>query len=126
MYGSPHCDFTVKGKVTDTEGEPVPEVKVVVDAYNSWVDGIGKHYTNLDYTDTLFTDNKGCIEKSAILTVEPSEVRITVIDADGAENGEFDEVVLENLEVKQLKRGGNGWYQGAYEVDFEAVVEIDK
>ena len=126
MYGSPYCDFTVKGKVTEKEGEPVPQAKVVVDAYNSWVDGIGKHYTNLDYTDTLYTDSEGRIEKSTVLTVEPSEVRITVMDADGATNGKFDEVTLENLELKQLKRGGKRWYQGSYEADFEAIVDIEK
>ena len=126
MYGSPYCDFAVKGKVKDTDGEPVSEAKVVVDAYNSWIDGIGKHYTILDYTDTLYTDGSGYVEKAAILTGEPSEVRITIVDADGEENGKFDDVVLENLELKQLKRGGKGWYQGSYEIDFEVVVDIDE
>ena len=32
MYGQPHADFTVKGTVTDEEGEPVKGIKTVVDA----------------------------------------------------------------------------------------------
>lgn len=124
MYGSPYAMFDVKGKVAGQTGKPVTRAKVVIDAYNSWTDGEGVHRTNLEYTDTLFTDSKGMIKTSAMLSGGPDEVKIMIIDADGPANGKFEDCVLENVPVERLKKGRGAWDNGTYGIDFEAEVEV--
>ena len=124
MYGSPYAMFDVKGKVAGQTGKPVTRAKVVIDEYNSWTDGEGVHRTNLEYTDTLFTDSKGMIKTSAMLSGGPDEVKIMIIDADGPANGEFEDCLLENVPVERLKKGRGAWDNGTYGIDFEAEVEV--
>ena len=126
MYGTPHVDFSYKGKVSDENKKPVAGAKVVVDAYYSWTDGAGYDYTQLDYTDTLYTDSQGRVEKTVRLFDKSSNVVVTVTDVDGPENGEFDETVIENLQMQKVKDGTGAWYNGAYEMEFDATVKIKK
>lgn len=124
MYGSPYAIFDVKGKVTDQTGKPVARAKTVIDAYNSWTDGEGVHRTVLEYTDTLYTDSQGIIKTSAMLSGGPDEVKVMIIDADGPANGEFEDRVLENVPVEQLKKGRGAWNNGTFGIDFEAEVDM--
>ena len=123
MYGQPHADFTVKGTVTDEEGEPVEGIRAVVDAYFSWTDGAGNHYRELDYTDTLYTDSSGMVQRKTGLFDKSSDVTVTLTDVDGEKNGSFEEKVLEGLQMTQVKKGDDSWYNGAYELKFEATLK---
>lgn len=124
MYGQPHADFTVKGTVTDVEGKPVEGIRTVVDAYQKWTDDAGIEYSNLDYTDTLYTNVNGKIESRATLFSRPSEVMITISDMDGEENGgEFEEQVINDPEIKTVKKGDGEWYIGAYEASFKVTLK---
>lgn len=123
MYGQPHADFTVKGTVTDEEGEPVKGIKTVVDAYYKWTDHAGINYSQLDYSDTLYTDEKGQILKKATTFSKPGEIVVTLIDVDGEANGgEFEEQVINNLQAEQVK-DSDGWYTGGYETGFKATLK---
>lgn len=126
MYGTPHADFNVKGRVTDEDGKPVPGARTVIDAYYGWTDDLGIGYSNLDYTDTLYTDSQGHVYAAASIFDESSHVTVTVTDVDGLENGEFEETVIENLRMHKVKDGDGSWYGGAYEMEFEAVVKMKK
>ena len=126
MYGTPHVDFSYKGKVSDESKKPVPGAKVVIDAYFSWTDGAGFDYTQLDYTDTLYTDSRGNVEKTVTLFDKSSNVVVTITDVDGPENGEFEETVIDNLQMNKVKDGSGGWYGGAYEMEFDATVKMKK
>ena len=126
MYGTPHADFNVKGKVTDEDGKPVPGARTVIDSYYGWTDDLGISYSNLDYTDTLYTDSQGYVNAKAMVFGVSSHITVTVTDIDGPENGEFEEKVIENLHMHKVKDGDGSWYGGAYEMEFEAVVKMKK
>lgn len=123
MYGQPHADFTVKGTVTDEEGKPVEGIRTVIDAYLSWTDGVGNHYRELDYTDTLYTDSSGMVQRKTGLFDKSSDVTVTLTDVDGEKNGSFEEKVMEGLQMTQVKKGDDSWYNGAYELKFEATLK---
>lgn len=124
MYGQPHADFTVKGTVTDEEGKPVEGIRTVVDTYYRWTDGAGINYRQLDYTDTLYTDANGQVQRETSLFDKSSEIIITLTDMDGEDNGGlFEGQVIEGLEMKQVKKGDGSWYNGAYELDFDATLK---
>lgn len=123
MYGQPHADFTIKGTVTDEEGKPIEGIKAVVDVYENWTDGAGIHRSQLDYTDTIYTDSQGKIRRSTSI-FDKAEVNITLSDVDGAENGsEFEGWSIEGLEMKEVKEGDDSWYNGAYELDFSTTLK---
>ena len=127
MYGTPHSDFTYKAKVTDETGKPIEGIKTVIDVYYSWQDGAGFNYTNLDHTDTLYTNSEGVAERKATVFAQPSTVVVTLTDIDGEANGgEFEELVIDDLKTTQVKKGDKGWYGGAYELDFEAKMKKNK
>lgn len=120
MYGQPHADFTVKGTVTDETGTPIEGIKTVVDSYYEWVDDAGYSYSQLDFSDTLYTDAQGRIEMGAGL-FDKGRVVVTLTDVDGEENGgTFEEKVLDNVPLEQVEKGDGAWYNGAYEAVFEA------
>ena len=124
MYGSPHADFAVKGKVTDDTGKAVKGIKTVVDAYYGWTDDAGYSYTNLDYTDTLYTDSNGMVQCEATVFSKPTKLVVTLTDVDGAENGgEFEELVIDDFEINQVKKGDGSWYNGKYETEFNTRLE---
>ena len=104
-------------------GEPVEGIRAVVDAYFSWTDGAGNHYRKLDYTDTLYTDSSGMVQRKTGLFDKSSDVTVTLTDVDGEKNGSFEEKVMEGLQMTQVKKGDDSWYNGAYELKFEATLK---
>jgi hypothetical protein len=48
---------------------------------------------------------------------------VTLTDVDGEKNGSFEEKVLEGLQMTQVKKGDDSWYNGAYELKFEATLK---
>ena len=108
MYGTPTTDFTVKGKVTDSEGAPIKGIVVSSTGLHSFVDGTGL---------SAVTDENGAFVTN---TIKEFGVRGTLVftDVDGAENGgdfETYEKDLSKFPQTQLKEG-EGWYRGEYEV----------
>lgn len=122
MYGQPHADFTVKGTVTDEDGNPVEGIRTVVDSYLEWTDHAGYEYSQLDLTDTLYTGSDGKVQmKSSIF--DAGRLVVTLTDVDGEMNGgTFEEQVIEDLQVNKTKEG-EGWYTGAYEAEFKATLK---
>lgn len=108
MYGSPTVDFTVKGKVTDSEGTPIKGIVVSSKNVQSYGDGNGLNAVTDEKGE--FVTNK--VKESGVVGV------LVFTDVDGAENGgDFDtyEKDLSKLPKAQLKEG-KGWYNGEYEV----------
>ena len=52
-----------------------------------------------------------------------SDVTITLTDVDGEKNGSFEEQVIEGLQMTQVKKGDGSWYNGAYELKFDATLK---
>lgn len=129
MYGSPYADFNIKGTVTDEDGEGISDIQVIVDVYQSWTDDIDSTYTMLDYTDTLYTNDEGKVsKKNGYIFAEPAHVRITLNDnQEGIDNGgDFESKTLTNndgIKLRQTKKGGSGWYNGAFDADFNTTLK---
>ena len=116
MYGTPSADFSVKGKVTDESGRPIPDLQVI----------IGRRYyssTSVIYNQTYFpidtikTGSDGIYRMNAEGEFPPENLQVDVNDIDGeAGGGQFESasVVVKDIEYK----GGSGWYEG------EANIEV--
>lgn len=119
-YGTPHADYEAKGRVTDTEGNPLPGIKVqMLEDYD--VDSAGgiKLYPMYSEEDVL-TDESGYFHiRNSGFSRETLSIGFS--DIDGEENGgEFAvKVVTESLE--QVEEG-EGWNEGTFIVPEEMEV----
>ncbi len=105
-YGVPMARFEVKGKVTDTEEQPLKDIRVVVARY-----------------DTVRTDSAGHYEYYSDLSAREGIMPIEAIDMDGdANGGNFaSTTVYVTLSKKDFKDGGDGYELGkaTKEVNFK-------
>ena len=116
MYGCPTASFYVKGTVTDTANNPIPDIRVTVETWK------GKHKL---YTDTLFTDSIGAIDERnhQHITFPPDSVSIKFDDIDGEENGgEFQSEVL-SPEVIKISEAKGQWDGGSAKVEFDVKLK---
>ena len=116
MYGCPSADYKLVGDVKDVRTNPIPGIRVVFDRYPE-NEKYGK--------DTLYTDAKGHFEKD-LLDYDWNEGSIVKFeDVDGAENGSYRTKILtkDNLVIEQTEKGDNHWYEGAFSVHADAVLE---
>ena len=114
MYGTPSADFSVKGKVTDENGRPIPDLQVI----------LGRRYYNsnsvtYDHTyfpiDTVKTGSDGIYRMTAEREFPPENLQVDVNDIDGeAGGGQFESstLVIQNIQYE----GGDGWYRGKADV----------
>ena len=122
MYGVPSARYKVIGDVKNTSGNPVKGIRVVVDIVPS----------NPRENDTLYTDDKGHFEKDPLRYDWPDDLeKVTVKfeDVDGAENGSFrtKELKRSDLQVKQTEKAGKGgWYEGAFTITADAVLDNEE
>lgn len=123
-YGTPHADYEAKGRVTDTEGNPLPGIKVqMLEDYD--VDSAGgiKLYPMYSESDVL-TDESGYFHiRNSGFSRETLSIGFS--DIDGEENGgEFAvKVVTESLE--QVEEG-EGWNEGTFIVPEEMEVVLER
>ncbi|MBP3425067.1 MAG: radical SAM-associated putative lipoprotein [Alistipes sp.] len=106
-YGTPSVDFTVKGKVTDSEGTPIKGIVVSLETDSGTVMQSTTTATDGTFTTTK-TDDWLFYDSVLIFT-----------DTDGEANGgDFAtyEVEVEELPKTKVKEGDGNWYQGEYEV----------
>jgi putative lipoprotein (rSAM/lipoprotein system) len=111
MYGSPVVDFSVKGKVMDSEGNPIPGIEISYD-YSSH-----KVYTlkdgSFDYT-------------SEDLGFEMETVTLSFTDIDGEENGGDFQSKEVAVERQQTEPGDGGWNYGKFEAENVEIVMTKK
>ncbi len=115
MYGSPHCDLTVKGVVTDERENPIEGMQVKAVQVMPKQSGV-----ELDeYEYELFnsrTDNAGKFEFGGTVTsFENPDVYVITEDIDGEENGGFFTPETLKVDIVKVKDGDGDWYFGAYE-----------
>lgn len=104
MYGVPHLDAEIKGRVTDVAGNPIPgiEVGLVGDPGASVV-------------DPTTTDAEGCYAVSGRVFAPNPTLRFA--DVDGEANGGLfatREMTVELSERDRIRRGDGSWYMGVY------------
>lgn len=106
MYGTPHVDLSVAGRVTDSEGVPIPGIEV----------GRAPEHSSIPFQPIASTgaDGRYEIETSAF---PGSLLDLRFVDSDGEANGgDFasQELRLKFGEEDRVKEGDGPWYGGAY------------
>ena len=107
-YGTPTVDFTVKGRVTDAQGNPIKGIVVSST-------GVKNYGAETVLEAVTAEDGSFATEKVTAFSVYG---KLVFTDTDGAENGgEFTTktVDLQTLPKTQITEGGS-WYKGEYEV----------
>ncbi len=103
-YGSPHADFEIKGRVMDEAGEPVEDIKVVIQD-DEW--GDPEHPLAVGITDA---DGRYDIDGGWF---GDDNLTVAVEDIDGDDNG--GEFAAQEKKIKIDKGdyvGGKGWFRG--------------
>lgn len=119
MYGSPNAEWTVKGKVTDEDNNPVPGLQVVL---GDRLDNGEGPVSNETYRtlDTLRTQADGTYSVSRY-GFPVQTLQVDIHDIDGADNGgQFEDasVIIRNIE----NGGGKGGYSGHTEIDVPDII----
>ena len=127
MYGCPHSDYRVSGKVTDKDGKPIEGISVrQYQSSGPTEDGtaILDGWESEELTTTL-SDGTFLIERE--LTSFGGDEELIFRDIDGEANGgEFEDKPVK-ITPKQVKKGDGSWYGGSYEAkDVNVVLEIKK
>lgn len=120
MYGSPYAKFQVKGTVTSEADEPLKGIQVIV--RTEWDnDPIA--------ADTLYTDEKGEFQTKELGTGGIGKQKVYFHDIDGEENGgtfKSDSIALKDMDMKQIEKGDNNWYNGKYEFTTKTPVKLSE
>lgn len=120
MYGSPYTKFQVKGTVTSEANEPLKGIQVIV--RKLWDN-------NPMWADTLYTDEKGEFQTQESRFGGINEQKVYFHDIDGEENGgtfKSDSIALKDMDMKQIEKGDNNWYNGKYEFTPKHPVKLSK
>lgn len=99
-YGTPSATFSVKGKVTDDEGKPIPGIEVQLEK---------------DY-DKQLTDEQGNFEfvKSLTFHIDEKPMPLRFTDIDGPENGSFEPATVDVQFTQNPDVKPGSWYQGDF------------
>ena len=124
-YGSPTANYSVKGKVTDEQGNPVPELEVTLSAVISQTLAGGRYqeYVRLMNGSSFKTDQHGNYD-FWLHGWPTNELQINVKDTDGAANGgQFAEDSVRTTQVAffKNKKDTNPWYWGEAKVEMPTV-----
>ncbi len=112
MYGTTAATFSVKGRVTDTEGKPIEGIRVIVGSVRTFTDAQGKF----------------CFENRQVTGVDGDIFyeELEACDVDGEKNGSFQN----NKKYVMFTRNDNvpseGWYVGDYKAeDTDMVLQVE-
>lgn len=110
-YGCPYATFSVKGKVTDEAGSPIPGIAVRV-----------------EYDNETATDDTGtfAFDRAQWSFAPTSPVSIRFSDIDGSENGSFADQEVEVTFARNSAVASDGWYEGHFDADDIEVVLQEK
>ena len=120
MYGSPTAEWSVKGKVIDEAGKPVPGLQVVLGNRTDNEPGViyDQNYWPLD---TLKTGPDGVYQVTD-QGFPLSKLQVDVTDVDGAANGgEFNSASVVVSDFK-FKNGDGAWYSGHADIAIPDIV----
>lgn len=129
MYGVPTMNYQIRGQVKNVNGRPVKDIRINMlernmevkdgelqgdpEAIDRWLEG-----------SEVRTDKKGRFEiKNSGIPQE--RVRLMVRDADGKDNGEYKNRIVEvNVAPDDVdKSNAGGWNQGTFSKDVKIKLE---
>lgn len=111
MYGTPTVEFSVKGKVMDSEGNPIPGIQISHDYSGQ------KVLTSVDGTFDYTSEDIG---------FEMETVTLEFTDIDGADNGGDFQSQEVPVPVQQTEPDDGGWNNGKFEAEGVEIVMTKK
>lgn len=106
-YGVPSADHIIKGKVTDKESQkPIKNIAVIKKSRHT-------PYGN----DTVRTDARGAYELK-FNDFPGEDYWVVAKDLEGTDDGGWygpDSIMVNTKQMKQVKKGSGGWYDGVFE-----------
>jgi putative lipoprotein (rSAM/lipoprotein system) len=107
-YGSPHANFTIKGKVTNEQGAAIPGIQVEVVKYKT---------DTYQAVDTVYTQSNGDFEWNSSYIAGTNDTTFDIIstDIDGEKNGSYKTDMASVSFKREDLKGGKSWYQGKAE-----------
>lgn len=115
-YGAPSAKYKVSGKVVseDTK-EPIKNIRIVM------IEDVDESkYPDLQ-GDTVYTNTEGKFEMGEHFYYPLDKFKIKIQDADGEENGEFEDKQQTIEFQKSDYKGGSGWYEGEAQKDMGTI-----
>jgi hypothetical protein len=117
-YGTPHAEFVVSGKVTDTGGNALKGIRVVVpgvDHHQKATSGFipGFPVITSEVNDTLYTKDNGSFEYSYIGIPTNDSINIKMKFEDVSENARFEtDSTKITFFSSELEGSKGGWFEG--------------
>ena len=108
-YGSPYVRYTVKGRVTDAEGQPLKGIQAEVGQ------SYPEHFERI--VNPTLTDADGHLDITFETNGYDQNTRLVLKDIDGKAGGGYfgtDSILVSGLPRKKTEEGRH-WFQGAYE-----------
>lgn len=122
-YGVPNADYTIKGTIVDkANSKPIEGIRIgFARSYPGPVTMYGvipQPYRNFSADTTDVLGQYKLSDHFAIGEIQDNMLPVYVQDIDGAENGLYNDTVL-NIDFENAKRTGKtkNWYDGEYTVD---------
>lgn len=121
MYGSPTANYSVKGKVIDENGKPIPGLQIVLAHRYDNTDAV-IYDENYWPIDTLQTGTDGIYHLETQTGFPISKLQVDVHDIDGEANGgTFNDAALVVKDIDYT--GGDGsWYEGYAEIKIPDII----
>lgn len=96
-YGCPYATYDIKGQVTDENNQPLKDIQVVVQQY-----------------DTVYTDVEGLFKAQGDLWVFKDSMTVAATDIDGEANGGDFEPQIKTITYSSsdLQGGDGSWNEG--------------
>ena len=108
MYGTPYMEFSIKGRVTDTDERPLQGIEVSVD------DGMQK----------VLTAEDGSFQYAGQMDAFVlEEMTLTFTDVDGEDNGGDFETKEVTVPLTQTDPGDGNWNLGGYSGEVDVVLD---
>lgn len=122
-YGTPSAKFKITGKVV-SEGNknPIKDLQVTLQEYDTWKDGIGNYYEQKSQILTIKTGTDGSFVFDYGGFPTSKKYIYLIEDIDDDLNGNFetkkDSILFTN---PKYKNGSGNWYKGETEKDFGTI-----
>ena len=130
MYGVPTMNFMIRGQVKDADGRPVQDIRVNMLERNMQTTPEGALVGDPEAIDRWLSGTEARTDKEGRFVIQNSglpqeQVRLLVRDADGGENGDFRDQLME-MEVTPAdmdRTNAGGWNLGTFNKEVEIKLE---
>lgn len=117
-YGVPHADYEFSGKVTNEQGEPIPDIQVKIHEKmeNKFSHGL----------DSTRTDANGKY-KMSFSNFPTKEYHLIATDKDGKENGSYlSDTTRVEITNDDFYKKGKDWYNGTARKEVDIILKTDE